>query len=77
MIFTAGYFQENDSRARVEVGDMWVETNSDLHAVHISLFLLPDVLELFHNQDTERSQMGGGDECARCSSAVSFPSKVR
>jgi hypothetical protein len=30
MMFTAGYFQEKDSGTRVEVGDTWVETNSDL-----------------------------------------------
>jgi hypothetical protein len=38
MMFTAGYFQENDSRTRVEVGDMWVETNSDLRCSYLVIF---------------------------------------
>jgi len=38
MMFTAGYFQENDFGTRVDVGDTWFETNSDLLCSYLVIF---------------------------------------
>jgi len=38
MMFTADYFQENDFGTCVDVGDTWVETNSDLLCSYLVIF---------------------------------------